>query len=274
LLAGVAGNVLGGQLPWLLQRWGWAWTPAYRVALIVAALAALCAALPLITLRGLKEQRHVEQMSHEERLAQRHLLPIGINSLLIGAGAGLVIPFFNLYFATRFGCSSAQIGWFFSVAQLTTAAAALLGPALAGRFGKLRTAVASELLSLPFLVTLGAEKRLGVAVASFWARATLMQASSPLQNAFVMETLPPRLRARATSINNTVWNMGWAVSASVSGLLIERFGYAVPYYVTAALYGIAATTFYLSFRNLRESRAAPLLSEESKGRRGDSVLAE
>src|SRR5262249_47891046 len=187
---------------------------------------------------------------------------------------GLVIPFFNLYFATRFGCSSAQIGWFFSVAQTTTAAAALLGPALAARFGKLRTAVASELLSLPFLVTLGAEERLGVAGASFWARATLMRASSPLQNALVMEPLPPRLRARATSINNTVWNLGWAISASVSGLLIERFGYAVPYYLTAGLYALAATTFYLSFRKLGETRAAPLMSGEPRGRRGDSRVAE
>src|SRR5262249_49372580 len=174
LIAGVAGNVVGGQLPWLLGHLGWPLTPAYRLTLVVAAFVALGAALPLGMLRGLEEARHVEALSHEERTAQRPLGPIGLNSLPSGAGAGLVIPFFNLYFSTRFGCSSAQIGWFFSVAQTSTAAAALLGPAIARRFGKLRTAVASEALSLPFLVTLGAEKRLGVAVVSFWARATLL----------------------------------------------------------------------------------------------------
>src|SRR5439155_24668226 len=106
---------------------------------------------------------------------RRRLRPIAVNGLLIGAGAGLVIPFMNLYFAERFHCSSAQIGTFFSVAQVCTAAAALLGPALARRFGKLRTAVIAQLLSLPFLLTLGIERRLPMAVGAFWARATLMQ---------------------------------------------------------------------------------------------------
>src|SRR5262249_24565758 len=41
LIAGVAGNIVGGQHPWLLAHLGWAWTPAYRVTLVVAALVAL-----------------------------------------------------------------------------------------------------------------------------------------------------------------------------------------------------------------------------------------
>jgi hypothetical protein len=35
-------------------------------------------------------------------------------------------------------------------------------------------------LSLPFLITLGAEKHLATAVGAFWMRATLMQAATPL----------------------------------------------------------------------------------------------
>ena len=109
-----------------------------------------------------------------------------------------------------------------------------------------------ELLSLPFLVTLGAERRLATAVGAFWLRATLMQSGTPLINAFVMESLPRTLRARASSLNNTVWNGGWAVSATLSGLIIQRFGYAVPFYITAVLYATAALTFYFSFRRQPE----------------------
>jgi MFS family permease len=204
--------------------------------------------------------------------AARRLFPIALNAALIGAGAGLVIPFMNLYFQTRFHCSSGQIGLFFSLAQVFTALASLLGPAVARRFGKLRTAVASELLSLPFLVTLGAESHLGTAVVAFWLRATLMQASTPLLQTFIMEALPAGLRARATSIMNLVWNVGWAVSATLAGLIIQRFGYAVPFYCTAALYAIAATTFYLAFRRTAEIPAEPRLSEEAKGQRGEGPL--
>ena len=259
----MAGNILGGWIPAALER-----LPdplrldrlhAYRIVLAFGALIALAAVLPLLRLRGLTEPGYRRESGSKAPAANRQLLPIAMNALLIGAGAGLVIPFMNLYFATRFGCSSAQIGVFFSVAAVTTALAAALGPAFAKRFGKLRTATAMELLSLPFLVTLGAERRLEVAVGAFWLRATLMQAGSPLLGAFIMESLPPALRARCSSLNNTVWNAGWAVSASLAGFIIQRFGYAVPFYITATLYATAALYFYITFRGRPEihAEAAP-----------------
>jgi predicted MFS family arabinose efflux permease len=84
--------------------------------------------------------------------------------------------------------------------------------------------------------------------------------------------LPPALRARSASFTNLVWNVGWAVSATLAGLIIQRFGYAVPFYCTAALYAIAATTFYLAFRRTAELPAEPRLSEEAKGQRGEGPL--
>ena len=181
----------------------------------------------------------------------------------------------NLYFAVRFHCSSAQIGSFFSLSQLVTAAAAMAAPVIARRFGKLATAAALQLLSLPFLVTLGAEKKLGIAVAAFCARATLMQASSPLLQAFVMETLPAERRARSTSLNNLVWNVGWAASATLSGWIIQQFGYAVPFYITATLYGVATIYFYLAFRGRPAASERPvLLTEEAKGNRGEGPFTE
>ena len=272
LLAGVVGNALGGALPPLVRSLvpSFGWFGAYRATLLFGAVLSVAAALPLLGLRGLVEPR----ASHDEAPPPPHevkrLWPIALNSLLLGTGAGLVIPFMNLYFANRFSASSAQIGLFFSVAQVFTAIASLAAPAIGARFGRLRTAIASELLSLPFLLTLGTESHLGIAVAAFWLRATLMQAATPLLQAYVMEVLPPALRARSSSLNNLVWNMGWAVSSSIAGLVIERFGYSTPFYVTAALYATAAITFYRAFRGTREPGVAPVrMSEESKGLRGD-----
>jgi len=278
LLAGVIGSILGGWIPAALLELPAGMRPdlvhAYRVALWIGAGIGLSATIPLLRLRGLAESRLSHEDTPDRPAAARQLAPIAINSLLIGAGAGLVIPFMNLYFAKRFQCSSVQIGTFFSLAQISTAAAALLGPAVARKFGKLRTATASELLSLPFLVTLGAETHLPIAVGAFLLRATLMQASSPLLQAFVMESLPPALRARSTSLNNLLWNVGWAASATLAGVIIQRFGYAVPFYITAVLYAGAAIFFYSSFRNTPEGRAAPRLSEEAKGQRGEGPFTE
>lgn len=276
LLAGVLGSVVGGAIPDLLRRVApeVGLFAAYRVALWAGALLAIGAVVPLLRLRGLAESATRVHAVRLPREAVRSLTPLAFNALLIGMGAGLVIPFMNLYFKDRFDCSSARIGAIFAAAQVMTAAASLAGPALARRFGMLRTAVASQLLSLPFLVTLGAESHLSIAVLSFWMRATLMQASTPLVQTFVMEALPAELRARSTSLNNLVWNIGWAVSATLAGTVIERFGYAVPFYVTAVLYGVAAVTFYRAFRGRPAAGTEVRLSEEAKGLRGDGPASE
>jgi len=273
LLAGVVGNVLGGLLPSLARAAapGLSQFAAYRVGLLVGAVFAASAALPLLALAGLVEPAHepgAALPAHETR----RLRPIVLNGTLTGLGAGLVIPFMNLYFKKRFQCSSAQIGLWFGVAQVCTAFASLCAPAVARRFGKLRSAVGSELLSLPFLVTLGGEQRLGIAVVAFWLRASFMQASTPLVQAFTMEVLPRELRARATSLTNMGWNIGWAASATLAGTVIDHFGYATPFYMTATLYLTAALTFFAAFRNTPESREpAERLSEEAKGLRGEGA---
>jgi MFS family permease len=260
LLAAVAGSAIGGFAPAALAHAG----PLaddlrsrYRIALVAGSLLPFAAALPLAALRPLRELPHGEEPAAGARATRDVLVPLGVNAFLIGAGAGLVIPFMNLYFAQRFACSSAQIGAFFASAQILTACAAMLGPTFAQRWGKLRVAVAFQLLSLPFLVTLGAERHLELAVVAFWLRATFMQAAQPLQGAFVMEALPAGLRARSMSLTNTVWNIGWAASATGSGWVIQHFGYAVPFYLTAALYAAAAAVFWMAFRHLREERVAP-----------------
>ena len=276
LLAGVLGSIVGGALPALVRAVAPALSlfAAYRVTLVVGALLAASAALPLAIMRGLREAPLTHRDEKLPAAQTRRLYPIALNALLIGMGAGLVIPFMNLYFADRFHCSSPQIGTFFALAQVLTALAALIGPAVARRFGKLRTAVASELLSLPFLVTLGAESRLSIAVGAFWMRATLMQAATPLLQAFVMEVLPPALRARSSSLNNMVWNIGWAVSASLAGTIIERFGFAVPFYVTATLYATAGVSFYLAFRRTPEPREPREVPGETPGLRTDGPSTE
>jgi MFS family permease len=277
LLAGVFGNALGGAIPTWTQAVaaGASLFEAYRVALLAGGAFSVAAVVPLVLLRGLAEPRAAADAPPPPRHELHKLRPIALNALLLGTGAGLVIPFMNLYFQNRFACTSAQIGLFFGIAQVCTALAALAAPAVARRFGKLKSAVGSQLLSLPFLVLLGGERHLPLAVGAFWIRATFMQASTPLVQAFIMEALPQELRARSTSVMNMLWNIGWAASATVAGLIIERFGYHMPFYITAVLYLTGAVTFYRAFRGTRESATTAIpLTEEAKGLRGEGPATE
>jgi MFS family permease len=253
LTAGVVGNLLGGRIPELLLHYAPGLFPsllhAYRWTLLVSGVTTALAVWPLIAVR---EVAPVLGDKAAPRTSVREAAPLlakfGLIYMLIGTGAGLVIPFFNLYFSRRFNCTSGQIGVFYSGSQVLTALVALTGPFLAKRFGALRSVTWLQLASLPFLVTLGFERTLGMAVACFWARACLMQTASPLLNHFTMESVPADLRARTTGLTNMLWQLGWAASTSWSGVLMMRYGYDYPYYLTAVLYGSAAILFYRMFR--------------------------
>ncbi len=252
LAAGILGNLAAGKLPWAigLALPGSSIFLRYRLTLLAGALLSFAALWPLYRIRERPPAtgRREAPPGPPDREGLLRIGRFAWCNLWIGLGAGLVIPFFNLYFAKRFAASSAQIGLYFSVAQVVTLAAVMAGPAVARRLGKVRTVALMELLSLPFLVTLGAERSLGTAAVAFWMRASLMQMASPISNSFTMEAVPEGMRAVANSWTMIAWNLSWTVSAAASGWMMQRYGYAVPYYLTAFCYAVSAVSFYLMFR--------------------------
>jgi len=267
LLGGIAGNLLGGELPGLLETKALAPSTlvAFRGTLLVGSVLSLTALLPLF---GVRERRGGARAHHEKVSALDHkglLGKLGLNFALLGIGAGLIMPFFNLYFARRYHATPSQIGVWFSVSQVITLVATLLGPLIARRAGKLQAITALQLLSLPFLVTLGFETTLMVSVLAFWGRSAFMQMSSPLINSYAMDQLPPALRARAHGLNNMLWYVGWAASSALAGQVIARLGWAYPYYLTALFYGLATLTFWLNFKGRGADEAKPITAASPAG---------
>lgn len=252
LAAGIVGNLAGGAVPELLHELGGGgaatWLGAYRWTIAAGALVTTAAAWPLLSVREVPPLELPEAPGGSFEGTGRTVRSLMLNYALIGCGAGLIMPFFNLYFANRFQCSSGQIGAYFAASQVFTIAAALVGPWLARRHGMLPTITGLQLASLPFLVTLGFETALPIAVAAFWARASLMQASSPLQYAMTMELVPRALRNRVMGLCNMVWQLGWAVTSNLAGWVMAHAGYEYPYYLTAVFYGLGSLHLYLAFR--------------------------
>jgi MFS family permease len=252
LLAGVLGNLIGGELPEMLnllaKGLGKLW--CYRITLVAGSAMAFASLYPLsrMTENPAFDKNESGPVWGGNKKDWELIGKFSWCNLWVGLGAGLVIPFFNLYFAQRFKSTSGQIGIYFSVAQVATALAVMAGPQLAKKMGKVKTVVLMELLSLPFLVTLGAvDNILTLAVLAFWMRASLMQMSSPISNAFTMEVLSQKMRATANSVTAMAWNLSWALSTALSGWMMQRYGYSVPYYLTAFCYAVSAVSYYLFF---------------------------
>ena len=220
-----------------------------RYALAATAGLALVAVIPFAKIRSrplVSERRGIREyvMARDFRLLGKICLP----AFLVGCGAGLTIPFLNLYFRTRFGQDPQRIGIFFAVAQCLTMAGFLSGPLLARRFGHVRAIVTTELLSIPFFLILAIADRLWLAVAAFWLRGALMNMNQPVSSAFAMEIVPAEHQASTNSMRMLSWNLSWMVATPVGGWLIEHHGFTPNMVGTMGLYLFAAGLFWSFFR--------------------------
>jgi MFS family permease len=236
-LAHRLGGLLGSEQAGL--RWG----------LVAAGACALLAVIPFAAIgTGPLSPTPRRWRDYVVSRDQGLLLKLTLPGFILGCGAGLTIPFLNLYFHERFGKGPASIGTYYSVASLLTMAGFLAGPALARRFGHVRAAVATELLSIPFFFVLATTSRLEYAVAAFWMRGALMTMNQPVSNAFALEIVPEDQRVVTNSMRTFAWNSSWMVSTATGGLLIQVHGFAPGMYVTMGLYLLAAALFWTFFR--------------------------
>jgi len=187
----------------------------------------------------------------------RLLGKLALPAFMVGCGAGLVIPFLNLYFRDRFALDPPAIGRVFAVAQGITALGFILGPVMARRMGLVRAVVTTELLSIPFFLTLAFTYRLEVAVFAFWMRGALMNMNQPISRNFAMEVVGAEQQPIANSVLEMSWNLSWMISAQVGGWLIDRHGFALPMLVTVVLYFSASNLYFRFFRHY-EQRPEPV----------------
>lgn len=189
----------------------------------------------------------------------RHVLrsPIFLLSLvqaLIGAGAGLFIFYFNIYFVQYLKASPALFGLLSGGAVAITALFTLVAPWLAGRIGRVNSIALTELASIPLLLTLGLTSLLPLAAACYLFRQGLMDMSNGVLQVFSMEAAPKQQRGLANSSYQLAFQVPSALSAPLGGLLIVHFGYAPIFLVAAVCYLLAIATLWGNFGRGREKR--------------------
>jgi MFS family permease len=184
----------------------------------------------------------------DRRLFFRLLLPGFLTSL----GAGQLIPFLNVFIQTKFGLDLPAVNAVFAVASLGTAIAILAQPALARRFGRIGSIVLVQGASIPFLVVLGFSPVLWTVVVALTVRNSLMNAGSPIFDAFAMEHVSPAERATLAAGMSMLWNLGWTVAPIYYSVLQATLGftagYAVDFVTIIVLYTIATALLWTWFR--------------------------
>jgi MFS family permease len=184
----------------------------------------------------------------DRRLFFRLLLP----GFLTALGAGQLIPFLNVFIQTKFGLSLAVVNVVFAITSLGTALAILAQPALARRFGRIRSIVMVQGASIPFLVVLGFSPVLWTVVIALTVRNSLMNAGSPIFDAFAMSHVSNAERATVAAGMTLLWSLGWTIAPLYYSYLQAKLGftagYAVDFVTIIALYTISTALLWTWFR--------------------------
>jgi len=260
-LSSFFGFLLAGVLPTLFAR-AFSVGPndplAYRFSLFAAAGIFAVSILPLFQVaRSPAGRSQVERPRLVEMFRPPGpLLKLFFPQVLIGFGAGALVPFLNIFLRTRFGLSDAYVGMLFAFQSLVMAAATFLGPILAERFSRIGAVIAVQLLSIPFLVALGYVPVLSLASIGFLARASLMNMANPLYTAFAMDAVSAEKRPTASALMQMSWQGTRGLSAIVSGRIQESYGFSALFPVTIGTYLLATGLIWRFFGRRGRSEAA------------------
>ena len=255
LAAGFVGSLVGGWLPSLFGRIA-SIDPkslqAIQWTVLVAAGLYLVTALPLWKLNEVRPSEPSEGRGwHIPKPARRIIFVLLVPNAFIGLGAGLIIPFLNIFVEGKFGISYAALGAVFAWSQLGMAIAVMLQPIIAERFGKTASIVIVQGLSLPFITMLGFSRSFALVATALFVRSALMNAANPIYAEFTMGEVREAWRPSLAAAEAMVWSAGWTIGPLLSGWIRTRLGFttgfSVLFIAMLILYatGIAYTWFVL-----------------------------
>lgn len=247
------GNWIGGYLPTWSGHWMHASstsTPSYGLSIIIIATAATLGIVPLLFLgkpRASMQQRMrynpLMVFRKQPALIGKLILPMLITSV----GAGLIMPFMNVYFRQVYHQPDPVIGAMFAWGSLAMGIGLLIAPALADKYGKIQVVVITQALSVPFLIMLGFSPVFFISAAAYYVRLALMNMSSPVYQTFVMEHVEPNSRATIASLVSMANSFGWAFSPIISGWLQDNYGFKPAFLGTILLYCISIFFYWRFF---------------------------
>lgn len=251
IFAGIVGSLGGGYLVSLLnsllgdQIW------AFRGSLYGAILFGLVGLIPFYLIRHEETpNKNEESLVWDFKLLKKRgglLLRLCIPFFILGLGAGLIIPFLNLYFRERFDLPAKDIGIYYALLQVFMLAGIILGPVLSKKVGMIKSIVYTQLASIPFMLCLAFSYLLPLAVMAFLLRGALMNMSQPISTNFSMEKVSEKEQPLTNCLTSLAWALSWGISASFGGKLIQSSGYVLPLLVATGLYIISSILYFYFF---------------------------
>ncbi len=197
--------------------------------------------------------------------------------ILISIGAGLTIPFVNLFFNSIFNLSSSDFSIMGSGTAVLVFFSSLMVPTLKHKYGYWLTIVFVQGLSICCLITLAitelfatSQYAIYFAVIAFILRQPLMHMAHPSSNELMMNYVGERNQELISALSSSLWSASWFISAKIfEWLRLLKFHYYEIFLITAVLYIVGVIMYAViinQFEKMKKNKKNNIitLSEELK----------
>jgi hypothetical protein len=182
--------------------------------------------------------------------------------IMISIGAGLTIPYVNLFFNSVFNLSSSEFSILGSITAFLVFTFSLLVPSIRKKYGYWLTIVVVQALSICCLVIMALMElyvtysfALIIALIAYIFRQPLMHMAHPASNELLMNYVGKRNQELISALSSSLWSASWFISAKVfEWLRLLDFRYYEIFLITSGLYIIGNILFALLIREYESNK--------------------
>ena len=183
-------------------------------------------------------------------------------TLIIAVGAGLTIPFINLFFFHNFQIDSSGFAVIGGIASILVAILSLLVPNLKSRLGFQKGITYVQTIAVIALVALATTEffkdywwGLPLAIMCYWVRTPLMNMAAPMTSELTMNYVGAKNQEMLSAIIAAMWSGSWFFSSQIFRFLkAEGLPYAHIFYITAVLYAFGVFMYSLLIKDYERKK--------------------
>ena len=183
-------------------------------------------------------------------------------TLIIAVGAGLTIPFINLFFFHNFQIDSSGFAVIGGIASILVAILSLLVPNLKSKLGFQKGITYVQTIAVIALVALATTEffkdywwGLPLAIMCYWVRTPLMNMAAPMTSELTMNYVGAKNQEMLSAIIAAIWSGSWFFSSQIFRFLkAEGLPYAHIFYITAVLYAFGVFMYSLLIKDYERKK--------------------
>jgi len=183
------------------------------------------------------------------------LFKLGFTGIMIGFGAGFIIPLVGAWFYYRFGVADEYSGPILALSNILIGFSALAAPRLAERFGQLRAILLVTGSSMFFMLSMAFVPTFALAAGVYIVRSALMNMSGPLMDSFSMSIFPAEQRGLVSALSNVMFRLPNSFGTYLGGFILGMGLLQLPFFIATVLYTVGLAGFYVFFARRQAQRS-------------------